>query len=97
MHAVQHVAAAVEFRRIELAPGERARLEIQRQGFHDSRGTPPFVATAINDSPFQGRKRSMRRQIQTVLSNSFRENLLMRVRPSSLPKIHQDTAPILFS
>src|SRR5579864_7650283 len=48
--------------------------------------THPFLtATATSDNPFHGSKPSMRRQIQTVLSNSFSVTLLIRLRCSTLP------------
>src|SRR5579872_6649566 len=56
-----------------------------------------FFATATSDSPGQGSSPSTRRQNHTVLSNNLSAGRLMALRPSSFPKIHQESAPILFS
>src|ERR1700674_3190527 len=61
------------------------------------RRAPVRFATATSDNPCQGRSPSTRRQNHTVLSKSFSAGLLIRFRPSTLPKIHHDTAPILLS
>src|SRR5450631_4710523 len=49
------------------------------------------LATATNESPGHGSSPSTRRQNHTVLSNNFSAGRLMALRPSSLPKIHQDS------
>ena len=56
-----------------------------------------FFATATSDSPGQGSNPSTRRQNHTVLSNNLSAGRLMALRPSTFPKSHQESVPILFS
>src|SRR5579863_8786165 len=78
---------------IKPAPPVTTYFFIQSQ----CRRVPVRFATATSDNPRQGRSPSTRRQNHTVLSKSLSAGLLIRLRPSTLPKIHHDIAPILLS
>lgn len=80
-----HLAGSGRRRVSVVGNGQAARVKIEPERPH-AQGR---VATANSVRPGQGRSGSSRRQIHTVLSNSFRVNRFNRWLPNSFPLTSQ--------